>query len=59
MIFQISCTILYILEMDAAATRDAASMDVTDQRQAAREVQRAQTSREELVERLTAAGARG
>src|SRR6266508_3006493 len=41
--------------MDDAGTREEASIDMTNNEQSAREVQRAQASREELVERLARA----
>jgi AraC-like DNA-binding protein len=55
MIVQNYCTILYIIEMGDAGTREETTMDVTNRPQSEREVQRAQASREELVERLTRA----
>jgi len=55
MIFQYCCTILQILDMDDAETREEAPMDSTNQRQSEREVQRVQTSHEELIERLARA----
>src|SRR6476660_4550660 len=52
MIVQHCCTILYIRAMDDAGTREETTMDVTNRRPSAREVQRVHASREELVERL-------
>ena len=55
MIVQDCCTILYNPAMDAAGTKEEAHMDSTNHWPSEREVQRAQASREELVERLTRA----
>jgi len=52
MIVQNRCTILYILEMEDAGTREEATMNSTSRSQSEREMQQAQASRDELVERL-------
>jgi AraC-like DNA-binding protein len=52
MIVQHCCTILYIRAMDDAGSREETTMDVTNRQQSEREVQRAQASRDELVERV-------
>jgi AraC-like DNA-binding protein len=55
MIAQNRCTILKICKMDDAGTREEASIDMTNNEHSAREVQQAQASREELVERIARA----
>jgi AraC-like DNA-binding protein len=55
MIVQHRCAILQIRALGGAGTREGARMDVRDRRSSAREVDRAQANREELVERLARA----
>ena len=52
MIVANDCLILRIFQIDDRATREEMPMDVIDHQQTAREAQRMQANREELVERI-------